>query len=260
MHPRERRRKISERVLHKGRQSVEALARAFDVSVETIRRDLIALAAQGRIRKVHGGALAPKLDIETTVYERMGDDIAAKEAIAQRLCMLIRPGETLFMDTGSTTLVAAQALAELDDLTVITNALPVCDVLGRAPGVKVHLLGGAYRSANAQTVGPHCIEHVARFRADRAILTVAAVDETCVMDRDFENAQVARAMCAQSRETVVIASASKFERQAAHTVCRLHELSMLICERAPPPALRATLVDAGVAIHTAPVAGTSRAA
>ena len=210
MTPDERRSRIAELVMDRGRQSVERLAECFAVSPETIRRDLARLSEEGRVRKVHGGAQKAALHTEGSFDERMAEDAPAKAAIAARLREVVRPGETLFIDTGSTTLAAARALAGVAGLTVVTNAHAVAGALGAS--AHVFLLGGAYRADNRQTVGPLAIEQIGRFQADRAILTVAALDrEAGAMDADFDEAQIARAMIANARTTVVLAAASKFD-------------------------------------------------
>ena len=100
--PDERRSRIAELVMDRGRQSVERLAECFAVSPETIRRDLARLSEEGRVRKVHGGAQKAALHTEGSFDERMAEDAPAKAAIAARLRDVVRPGETLFIDTGST--------------------------------------------------------------------------------------------------------------------------------------------------------------
>ena len=250
MTPEERRSSIAELVMDRGRQSVERLAEHFAVSAETIRRDLARLSAEGRVRKVHGGALKAPLHIEGSFDERMAEDASAKAAIAARLRDVIQPGETLFIDTGSTTLAAARALAAVPGLTVVTNAHAVAAALGAS--AHVFLLGGAYRAGNRQTVGPLAIEGIGRFQADRAILTVAAIDrEAGAMDADFDEAQIARAMIANARTTVVLAAASKFGRRAGFSVCRPDAIDLLVTDRAPPAELAMDLHAAGASVLVA---------
>ncbi len=250
MTPGERRSRIADLVADRGRQSVERLAERFAVSPETIRRDLARLSEEGRVRKVHGGALKAPLHTEGSFDERLAEDAPAKAAIAVRLRELIRPGEILFIDTGSTTLAAARALAAVPGLTVVTNAHAVAAAFGAR--AHVFLLGGAYRADNRQTVGPLAIEQIGRFQADRAILTVAALDAKAgAMDADFDEAQVARAMIANARTTVVLAAASKFDRRAAFAVCRPDEIDLVVTDRPPPSELAMDLHIAGASVLVA---------
>jgi DeoR family glycerol-3-phosphate regulon repressor len=256
--PARRRLEMAERVARSGRCTVDELARAFDVSVETVRRDLSRLAADGFVQKIHGAAVHARLAEEGSFRERMAEDAAAKRAIAEALPAQVSPGETVFMDTGSTTLAAARALASVPQLTVITNSCAVAEALAPAPEGRVFLLGGAFRAANGQTVGPLTVEDVGRFRADAAILTVSGLDaEAGAMDADVEEAAVARAMIAAARRTIVLAASSKFGRRAGHLVCRHGGIDVLICDTAPTGGLAEVLHDRNVAIVAAGAPGPS---
>ncbi len=250
MTPDERRTRIAALVMDHGHQSVDALAAAFAVSPETIRRDLARMADEGRVRKVHGGAQTARLHAEGSFAERMAEDGEAKRLIASCLRDVVRPGETLFIDTGSTTLAAAEALAATPGLTVITNAHPVAAAFGSR--ASVYALGGTYRADNRQTVGPLAIEQVGRFQAERAIITVAALDaEMGAMDSDFDEAQVARAMTAKARTTVVLAAAAKIGRRARFQVCPVEAIDILITDAPPPPVLAMVLHAAGASVLVA---------
>ncbi len=229
-----------------GEASVEALAARFGVSAETIRRDLAQLAETGALQKVHGGARRLKLDAEGSYRERMAQHAGAKAVIAQKLAALVAPGDTLFMDAGTTTVACAGALVGVTGLTVITNALRVAQALGQGDA-RVFLLGGGYAHDNGETVGPLVIEQIGRFQADHAVLTVTAVDTLAgATDADSEEAAVSRAMMEHARATVVVANAAKMGRVAAFRVCRLDQIDMLVCDETPPDAFVAAVRAAGV--------------
>jgi DeoR/GlpR family transcriptional regulator of sugar metabolism len=250
MTPKQRRCEIADLVSRTGQITVEALADAFDVSLETIRRDLSKLAETGALQKIHGGAKPLQLHAEGSFDERMAEDANAKVRIAEKLSFIVEPGETIFIDTGSTTLICAEELAKIDRLTVITNSLRVAQVVGRAAGAKVYLLGGSFSGDNAETAGAMVIEQIARFRADRAILTVAALDtDAGAMDSDFDEAQVARAMMAHAHQTVVLAHGSKLGRRAAFQICRLDEVDMLVCDQSPDNRFKQALEAAQCVLH-----------
>lgn len=243
--PRERQRAIAATIRGSGPVSVEQLAHAFGVSAETIRRDLAALDRAGLVEKTHGGATPPRMAIEGSLAQRISLNAGAKRDIAARLAAVVQPGDTLFMDTGSTTLACAEALAEIPGLTVITNSVDVARRLGAS--ARVHLLGGQYVPANGQTVGAATVREVARFRARRAVLTVTAIDAAHgAMDADPAECEVARAMLDAASECIVVADSSKFGREAAHVVCPLPRIDLLVSEAAPPPSLRDVLAATGV--------------
>lgn len=247
MKPRDRRAKIAELIDQHGQAGVDDLAEAFDVSAETIRRDLSDLAEEGRVQKIHGGAKKMRFDAEGSFQQRMSENASAKALIGQKLSRLIRPGQTLFMDTGSTTLAAASALTAIADLTVITNSMRIAREMGEQ--AEIHLLGGSYRADNAQTVGPQTIDHIGAFVADHAIVTVGALDATFgAADYNIEEAQIARAMVTQARQVTVLADSSKFTRTAPFVVCRLDGLDTVISDSSPPQPLAQALARAGVAV------------
>lgn len=254
MRPRDRRAEIAALVAREGEQSVETLARQFEVSVETIRRDLARLADDGAIRKVHGGAMPlARLHVEGSFQERMAEDPEAKAAIAAKLALEIAAGDTIMIDTGSTTLVAAEGLARIRGLTVVTNSLAIAETIGRRTaetGTQVFLVGGSYASGNQQTVGPAALVQLDLYRADHAIITVAAVSpETGAMDSNVAEAEIARAMIARAQRTIVLATAAKLGRRAAFRVCGLDEIDLLVTDTPPEASMAAALGEAGVEIR-----------
>ena len=242
--PRQRQRDIATTIRESGRVSVERLAQAFGVSAETIRRDLAALDRAGLVEKTHGGATPPRVTLEDSLAQRIALNPEAKRAIAARLAAVIQPGDTLFLDTGSTTLACAEALAELPGLTVITNSVDIARRLGER--AHVHLIGGRFAPGNGQTVGAAAVREVARFRARRAVLTVTALDAVHgAMDADAAECEVARAMLEAARECIVLADSSKFWLEATHVVCPLSQIDVLISDAPPPPELGDALAAAG---------------
>lgn len=248
MKPAERQRRVAAMVGQEGLLSVDVLAARFGVSAETIRRDLAHLADIGAIQKVHGGARAVRLHAEGSFDDRMAEDALAKGIIARKLAAMIDPGETLFIDTGTTTLACAEALRAVPGLTVVTNSARIARTLAQGDA-RVLLLGGRYAFDNDQTVGAEALRQIAEFRAGCAILTPAAVDaEAGILDSDLDETHVARAMVAHADRVIVVAASSKFARRAAHRVCRLQDVDALVSEAAPQGQLARALELAGVAV------------
>jgi DeoR family glycerol-3-phosphate regulon repressor len=248
--PRSRQVGIVALVERDGEVTVDGLAAEFQVSPETIRRDLALLAENGTLLKVHGGARRVRLSAEGSFDERMDEAASGKAEIARKLAEIIKPGDTFFIDTGSTTLACAHALAETAELTAVTNSVRIAQALARGAGKpKVHLIGGIFDPDNGESVGPDAIEQIGRFRVDYAIIGAAAVDVSAgIFDADFDEASVARAMCANARKIIVAAHYDKFGREAAHRICRLHDIDVLVCD-VPPGGNEAALIrSAGVAL------------
>ena len=252
MKPHERQPQIEAIIRREGEVSVDMLAARFDVSSETIRRDLGSLAERGRVQKVHGGARRPFLIAEPSHGERQVRAAEAKAQIGRSLGRAVAPGETLFIDTGSTTLAAADTLATIPGLTIITNSCRLAERLGQAGSdATVHLLGGRYGADNAQTTGSAVIEQLQGFRADRAILTVAAIDPAIgAMDASLDEAEIARAMIRNARSLTILADATKFGRQAAYAVCQTDEINLLVSDSQLDRAQGAALTGKGVELWT----------
>ena len=252
MKPHERQAQMEQIVRQTGAVSVEILARRFDVSTETVRRDLGQLAEEGRVLKVHGGAKRPRLIVEGTFDVRNNRASDAKCHIGERAAVAVKPGEVLFVDTGSTTLAAAEPLAAITGLTIITNSWRFADRLAQAGSdATIHLLGGTYCSDNAETIGPQTLAQIGNYQADRAIITVAAISHSIgAMDANFEEAAIARAMVTNSRDVIVLADSSKFGQRAGHLVCRSDDISLLISDQQLDPTHREAMTAMGVEIWT----------
>lgn len=249
MKPKDRQDQIAAQITREGETSVDTLAARFDVSAETIRRDLARLSEAGRIRKVHGGAKPLQLHSEPSFDERMTEDAEEKQVIGAKLRDLLRPGDTIFIDTGSTTLIASEALAGLDGLTVITNSLLIAQQLGATSDTTVILLGGTYRSGNRQTVGNMVIDQIARFQVDHAVLTLTGLDAGAgVTFSDMHESDIARAMIRRAETVTFLAHASKFGRRAAFRACALDEIDTLLTLTRPPEPLARALIAAEVTI------------
>lgn len=229
--------------------SVEMLADKFNMSPETIRRDLSILADTGQLRKIHGGARATGLQGEGGFDSRMRHKVIAKRLIAEKVVSLVQPHQTLFIDTGSTTLICAEALAKIKNLTIITNSTRIAAAFAEGSGgSSVYLLGGLYVSDNTQTVGARTISEIGNYRADIAIITVAALDAQGATDFSDHEAMVARAMIRSSTKTVVLSDASKFNRTAAFKVCGLNEIDALVADKDADIKLNNALQDANVEV------------
>jgi len=241
-------------VQERERVSVDELAELLDSSRETLRRDLGLLADAGRIRKFHGGAALPDLGQEGPFAQRMLTAVQEKRAIAQAAAQLFGKGDTIFVDTGTTTLIFAQALAHRPGVTVITNGLEIGRTIADAGG-KVFIVGGEYRPELGETVGPLAVEQIERFHAAHAVLTAGAIGVGGPMDFELEEAQVARAMIAQARSVTILADSSKLDRAALFQLCPLSRITRLVVDAAPSEALAAALGDAGVEVLIASAVG-----
>jgi DeoR/GlpR family transcriptional regulator of sugar metabolism len=250
MTPGDRQSKIANIVRQRHRITVNELAELLNISRETIRRDLSQLAKNGKVQKFHGGASLPSTLGEGPFRDRMGENVKAKVQVASRAAKLMSPGETILIDTGSTSVFFAEKLAELTNLTVVTNSTEIARIISHSHLQSgVFLLGGQFNSDNLQTVGNFAISQVQLFRAHHAILTIGALDAiTGVMDFSIEEAQLAQAMIAQADSLTIIADYSKLDRIASFKVCSLDQVTNLVCDKPPPDHIKTALVEANVNI------------
>jgi DeoR family glycerol-3-phosphate regulon repressor len=253
MRPSNRREEIVRLVREHLRVSVEDLASMLGASKETVRRDLSSLAEEGRIRKVHGSAVLPETNSESSFEIRMSEGTLQKKSIARRAAQLFRPGESLFIDTGTTTLAFAEAIAQATGLTIITNSASIARVIGLGRGKnKVFLLGGEYREESSQNVGSFVLDQISRFRTDNAVLTVGAISPVGVMDFALEESDVARAMAQHARSVTVLADSSKLGRDALFPWSPLAGIKRLVTNHMPDDAMLANaLTIAGVEVIVA---------
>ncbi|MBS7539151.1 DeoR/GlpR transcriptional regulator [Ancylobacter lacus] len=251
-----RHRTIVSLLARSGEMSVEALADHLDVSRETVRRDLARLEAEGRLRRFHGGAralgaAAPLPETEGPFAQRMTQNAGAKQAIARAAAALFEPDSSLFIDTGSTTIAFAEALALRPPLVAITNAPRIAATLAQHHGHKVFLIGGAYGADAGESLGPLALEQIGKFRADYAVLTIGGLDSGCVMDFDLQEAEVAKAMIERADRLVVLADHSKFDRRAVFEVAPLAQVDVIVTDLPPPGPLARAIADADVRLVVA---------
>ncbi|WP_172891479.1 DeoR/GlpR family DNA-binding transcription regulator [Cohaesibacter sp. ES.047] len=248
--PSYRRAAIRDHIEKRGSATIEELAQKFKSSTETVRRDLKVLADAGQIRKIHGGACRIDVSEEGPFEARMGRNTLAKQAIAEKVRSLVAPGQTLFIDTGSTTLICAKVLARIRKLRVVTNSVLIADVFAKGSGgADVTLLGGRFRSDNHQTVGAETVQEIRNFQLDHAILTVGAIDQDGLLDISEEEAQVARAMIRSARDLTVVADLSKLQARGQYRLCGFEDVTNLVLDEAPNAAFAQRVAEAGVTLY-----------
>jgi len=250
MRPRDRQFQIIDLVQLQGKVTVDELAQKFAISAETIRRDLTFLSANGKIRKVHGGAVPLRDFGEGAFAQRMQANGEAKRLIAQKAHQLVTPGDSLFIDTGSTTLAMAEALVTINELTVVTNSTAIARVISSAnETTRMYLLGGSYNEDNRQTCGAMALDQLNGFHCNLAILTVGAISaDAGVMDYSFDEAAIASAMVAHADRVIILVDASKFDRVAPFVVAPFDRVDVLVSDEKPRGILAERLQQACVEV------------
>lgn len=236
----ERQQKILEMILVMGKVYVHELAATFNVTQETIRRDLSSMEAQKLLKKVHGGALSlyydnnlnSRLKFEHNFQERIEFAKQEKSRIAVAAMQFISSGDTLFVDFGSTTLEFARALVKINKATVICNSPLIAEVLQSNPAIDVILTGGKFYSDKFECLGSITINHISNFFADYAIVGAGAIHQNVgIMDQDIEEAEVAKKMIQHSRNNIVLADMSKFGKYASSCVMSWKDIGLIVTNK-----------------------------
>ena len=239
------------RLAAEGQLVAKDLATELGTSEDTIRRDLRELAAEGRLQRVHGGALpaSPALgDLGT----RAGLSTADKQALGRHGAALVRPGQVVILDGGTTALQVARHLPRDLRATVVTHSPNVALELAACPDVEIRMLGGRLFRHSMVNVGAAVIEAAARVRADLFFLGVTGVHpETGLSTGDAEEAEVKRALMRSAAETVVLASAEKLLAASPFIVAPLREAGAVVVPRGTADKVVKTLRAGGVAVHRA---------
>ena len=235
-------------VRSRGACSIAELASEFQVSDETIRRNIKPLVRQGLVEKVHGGiVLRQDQEAEAPFAKRMQEQVSEKRLISRLVAEIIADGDSIMLDTGSTTAYVAQALHAHRNLSVVTNCTEIARTLAREPSNRVHLCGGALRADDWATFGYAAIDFVRQFHVNYAILSIGGITDTGeFMDYHLEEAEFSRAVIEQARKTIVVADHTKFGHANFIKVCHFDAVDLVVADRAPPPGIAAALAEAGV--------------
>jgi len=252
--PAQRRADLAEFVEEHGQATVGMLVEAFDVSGDTVRRDLQYLHEQGVVVRSYGGVVRRDdlARFDPPFLSRTGANKDAKAAIGALAATLVSDQQTLIVNGGTTTLALARALKGKKDLTVVTNNLHLPGNIPAGAVSELHILGGQFRMTSFATLGPVELPDVEggrthAFHADLAFIGVGGVSgELGFTGGDLRESSMIRHMIERAERVVVLADSSKFGRTA---FARIGELSLadgLITEKAPAPEIRAALAEAGV--------------
>jgi len=230
----ERRRHIRDLLKTQERLTVEELVKRFGVSAVTIRGDLDTLASSGEIVRSHGGAIKNREsfpDVPLNVKETLHH--AEKVRIGHAAAQLIQDGETVILDSGTTTAEIARQVKflKVKTLTVITNGLNIAVELANLPHIRVLMIGGLLRQMSYSTAGPHAEQTLRALNADRLFLGVDALDpQNGLSTPDVLEAQVNALMIRVARDVTAVLDSSKFMRRSLSVIASLSEIDRIITD------------------------------
>jgi DeoR/GlpR family transcriptional regulator of sugar metabolism len=248
---RQRKNLILSRLQRDGQIIAKALSQELGLSEDTIRRDLRELAGEGRLQRVHGGALpASPAVADFAGRQRLG--MEGKAAIGRAAAALVQPGQVVILDGGTTAVQMARHLAPNLCATVVTHSPSVAVALVAHPQVEVVLLGGRLFKHSIVAVGAAVIEAAAQVRADAFFMGVTGIHpEAGLSTGDLEEAHVKRALSRRAAETIVLASSEKLHAASAYVIAPLSEVSGMVVEADAPEDLIAPFKRAGLIVTRA---------
>ena len=234
-------------VRERGFLAIEDIAQRFEVTPQTIRRDVNALARDGLVRRYHGG-VAPASGAENVSYDaRQTLLLPEKQRIAAAVAEHIPDRASLFINLGTTTEAVAAALSGHTGLRVITNNLNVASVLCTNPSAEVVIAGGVVRGRDRGVTGEATIDFIRQFKVDFGIIGISGIDDDGTLrDFDYREVRVTQAILAHSRRVFLAADHSKFGREALVELGHAGQLDALFTDAAPPEGITALLQEAGV--------------
>jgi DeoR family glycerol-3-phosphate regulon repressor len=224
---------------HVGRVDVEDLARRFDVTPQTIRKDLNELCNRKILVRIHGGATIGS-SVENMSYEARRFVAAdEKQRIGQAAARLIPSRSSLFITIGTTTEEVAAALAGHEDMLVITNNLNVAMTLHRKPSFEVIIAGGTVRAVDGGVVGAQAVDLIEQFKVDIAVIGVSAIDaDGSLLDFDYREVRVAQAIIKNARHVMLVADRSKVQRLAPVRIAHLSQVQTFVTDHLTSEPLR----------------------
>ncbi|MEP7000379.1 MAG: DeoR/GlpR family DNA-binding transcription regulator [bacterium] len=242
---------IEARLARDGQVLAKALSQELGTSEDTIRRDLRELAQEGKLQRVHGGALPASAALGELAARRL---VAPDEKVAlgRAGAALIQPGQVVILDGGTTTAELARQLPRDLKATVVTHSPGIAMELAEHANIELILLGGRVFRHSMVTVGATTIEAASRIRADLYFMGVTGVHADAGLSTgDYEEACVKRALHGRAAETIVMASSEKLGAASAHVVVGAGEISTLLVTQTCPSAISEAFVERGVAVVVA---------
>lgn len=236
-----------------GRVDVEALSQNFEVSPQTIRKDLNELCDKQLLQRVHGGAIVGS-GIENVSYEaRRLLAPEAKKAIGKYAAELIPDNSSLLINIGTTTEQVAHALQDHRGLLVITNNINAVDIMKNFHGIDLIIAGGQVRRSDGGIVGVAAVDFINQFKVDYAVIGVSAIDEDgSLLDYDFREVRVAQAIISNARNVILVADAMKLERSAPIRIGHISGISTLVTDTPLPTKLQNICSETSVKVLVAP--------
>ena len=246
----QRQQEILNLVQQQGFVSIDTLAQNFNVTPQTIRRDINALCEQQLLTRYHGGA-GLSSSVENVEYAaRQVLHLDAKRSIAAMAARQIPDRASIFINIGTTTEEVAKALQHHNGLRIITNNLNVAAILRSNPSFEIIIAGGSVRQRDGGITGEATIDFIRQFKVDFGIIGISCVDsDGTLLDFAYHEVRVAQAIIENSRQVFLVADHSKFDRCAMVRLGNISQVDALFTDQPPPAHIMAILNETNVRLH-----------
>ncbi|NMD07457.1 MAG: DeoR/GlpR transcriptional regulator [Phyllobacteriaceae bacterium] len=235
-----------------GTVGVDELSLHFEVTPQTIRKDLNELCDNRHLTRTHGGAMLSS-GVENVAYEsRRALALSEKQLIGRLAASFIPNNSSLFINIGTTTEEVARALTRHEGLLVVTNNIHVATILSPVPKIEVIVVGGMVRKADGGIVGEAAVDTINQFKLDHAVMGVSAIDEEgALLDFDYREVRAAQAILGNSRNVILVADNMKFTRSAPVRIGHLSDVDTFVTDQLPPESVVEVCRHKGVKLEIA---------
>lgn len=233
----ERQQKIIELIQKEKSVKVVELSKQFEVTEETIRRDLEKLAKQGIVKKTYGGALlvnkGEERDAEDLSFDhRIKENITSKEKIGRAIAQLLESHETIVLDSSTTCLEVAKQLPQDRPLTIITNSVSAMTILSQYKGITVISTGGTLRSSSLSLIGPTAKNNILNYYADKAIISCKGIELTRgVMESNELEKEIKQCFVSVAKEVILAVDHAKIDKSTIHKLMELKDVSCIVTDQ-----------------------------
>jgi len=249
----QRQQQIMDMVQRQGFVSIEPLAKHFDVTAQTIRRDINFLCDGDMLQRYHGGAGLPTSAANVAYSTRQDQHHTEKQNIAAVAAAQIPDHASLFINIGTTNEEVARALMGHQGLRIITNNLNVAHLMSAKRDFEVIVASGVVRSEDRGVVGEATMDFISQFKVDIGIIGISGIDEDgTLLDFDYREVRVSQTIIKHSRRVFLVTDHTKFGRNAMVRLGGIGEVSAVFTDRPPPPEIADIAAAAGTTIHIAP--------
>lgn len=241
--------KILELVTQNGYVATDHLVSEFDVTPQTIRRDMNELLRFGLISRFHGGAGLPQASLNRPYQDRLHSRVEAKSKIAELVADHIPDNSSLFLNNGTTIEIIAKELLKRNGLTVVTNNINIAKILSENSSFQVHIAGGQVRNVDGGIISLTVKEFIEQYHMDFGIVGINSIDDQGgLWEFDPLEVRISRATLESCEQSLLVADGHKFGRKAMCKMGHISEFDMFVTDTAPPSHMSSLLDKAAIEV------------